>query len=158
MVNLITCAHCSGPRSPRAASLTVLFGKTTDPNVRVPECQTERRQITRRASTRGPSLRLFPLPGRRAVRLPETRDSEASSDTLSGASPHEEEGRRPAHVTQASVSTNQGASPRMLDFSSMSSSTDRDFPNPRPERDFEIAISCPGVHVALPEDRTARLR
>jgi 7-cyano-7-deazaguanine reductase len=31
----------------------------------------------------------------------------------------------------------------LLEFSHMSSSTLETFPNPRPERDFEIAISCP---------------
>ena len=32
---------------------------------------------------------------------------------------------------------------RMLEFSRMSSSTLETFPNPRPERDYEIAINCP---------------
>ena len=32
---------------------------------------------------------------------------------------------------------------RMLDFSTMSSETLASFSNPRPERDFEIAIQCP---------------
>jgi 7-cyano-7-deazaguanine reductase len=31
----------------------------------------------------------------------------------------------------------------MLEFSTMSSSTIETFPNPRPERDYEIAIDCP---------------
>lgn len=31
----------------------------------------------------------------------------------------------------------------MLDFSPVSSSTLQTFPNPRPERDYEIAINCP---------------
>jgi 7-cyano-7-deazaguanine reductase len=31
----------------------------------------------------------------------------------------------------------------MLEFSSMSSSTLETFPNPQPERDYEIAIECP---------------
>ena len=31
----------------------------------------------------------------------------------------------------------------MLEFSRMSSSTLETFPNPRPERDYEIAINCP---------------
>src|SRR5215217_5600522 len=31
----------------------------------------------------------------------------------------------------------------MLEFSTMSSSTLETFPNPRPERDYEISISCP---------------
>ena len=37
----------------------------------------------------------------------------------------------------------------------MSSSTLETFPNPRPERDYEIAIQLPGVHVGLSEDRPA---
>ena len=32
---------------------------------------------------------------------------------------------------------------RMLEFSAMPSSTLETFPNPRPERDYEIAIQCP---------------
>jgi 7-cyano-7-deazaguanine reductase len=32
---------------------------------------------------------------------------------------------------------------RMLEFSRMSSSTLETFPNPRPERDYQIAINCP---------------
>src|SRR5207245_9186205 len=36
-----------------------------------------------------------------------------------------------------------GFQPGMLEFSCMSSSTIETFPNPRPERDYEIAIQCP---------------
>ena len=40
----------------------------------------------------------------------------------------------------------------------MSSSTLETFPNPRPERDYEIAINCPEFTSVCPEDRTARFR
>ncbi len=39
----------------------------------------------------------------------------------------------------------------MLEFSGMSSSTLETFPNPRPERDFEIAISCPEFTSVCPK-------
>ena len=39
----------------------------------------------------------------------------------------------------------------MLEFSSMSSSTIETFPNPRPERDYEIAIHCPEFTSVCPK-------
>ena len=39
----------------------------------------------------------------------------------------------------------------MLEFSRMSSSTLETFPNPRPERDYEIAISCPEFTSVCPK-------
>ena len=39
----------------------------------------------------------------------------------------------------------------MLEFLSMSSSTLETFPNPRPERDYEIAISCPEFTSVCPK-------
>jgi 7-cyano-7-deazaguanine reductase len=39
----------------------------------------------------------------------------------------------------------------MLEFSRMSSSTLETFPNPRPERDFEIAIHCPEFTSVCPK-------
>src|SRR5262249_19684399 len=41
--------------------------------------------------------------------------------------------------------------PGMLEFSSMSSSEIVTFPNPRPERDYEIAISCPEFTSVCPK-------
>jgi 7-cyano-7-deazaguanine reductase len=40
---------------------------------------------------------------------------------------------------------------RMLEFSRMSSSTLDTFPNPRPERDYEIAIDCPEFTSVCPK-------
>ena len=42
-------------------------------------------------------------------------------------------------------------SPRMLEFSRMSNSTLETFPNPRPERDYEIAITCPEFTSVCPK-------
>ena len=39
----------------------------------------------------------------------------------------------------------------MLEFSRMSSSTLETFPNPRPERDYEIAIDCPEFTALCPK-------
>jgi 7-cyano-7-deazaguanine reductase len=39
----------------------------------------------------------------------------------------------------------------MLEFCAMSSSAIETFPNPRPERDFEIAISCPEFTSVCPK-------
>src|SRR5262245_50684875 len=39
----------------------------------------------------------------------------------------------------------------MLEFSRMSSSTLETFPNPRPERDYEIAINCPEFTSVCPK-------
>ena len=39
----------------------------------------------------------------------------------------------------------------MLEFSGMSSSTIETFPNPRPERDFEIAMDCPEFTSVCPK-------
>ena len=39
----------------------------------------------------------------------------------------------------------------MLEFSRMSSSTLETFPNPRPERDYEIAIQCPEFTSVCPK-------
>src|SRR3982750_2589222 len=39
----------------------------------------------------------------------------------------------------------------MLEFSRMSSSTLETFPNPRPEREFEIAIDCPEFTSVCPK-------
>ena len=39
----------------------------------------------------------------------------------------------------------------MLEFCSMSSSTIETFPNPRPERDFEIAMDCPEFTSVCPK-------
>jgi 7-cyano-7-deazaguanine reductase len=39
----------------------------------------------------------------------------------------------------------------MLEFSRMSSSTLETFPNPRPERDYEIAIDCPEFTSVCPK-------
>jgi 7-cyano-7-deazaguanine reductase len=39
----------------------------------------------------------------------------------------------------------------MLEFSDMSSPAIETFPNPRPERDFEIAISCPEFTSVCPK-------
>ncbi len=39
----------------------------------------------------------------------------------------------------------------MLEFAGMSSSTLETFPNPRPERDYEIAISCPEFTSVCPK-------
>jgi len=39
----------------------------------------------------------------------------------------------------------------MLEFSRMSSSTLETFPNPRPDRDYEIAISCPEFTSVCPK-------
>jgi 7-cyano-7-deazaguanine reductase len=39
----------------------------------------------------------------------------------------------------------------MLEFSRMSSSTLETFPNPRPERDYEIAIACPEFTALCPK-------
>jgi 7-cyano-7-deazaguanine reductase len=39
----------------------------------------------------------------------------------------------------------------MLEFRGMSSSTLETFPNPRPERDYEIAISCPEFTSVCPK-------
>ena len=39
----------------------------------------------------------------------------------------------------------------MLEFSHMSSSTLETFPNPRPDRDYEIAISCPEFTSVCPK-------
>ena len=39
----------------------------------------------------------------------------------------------------------------MLEFSAMSSSTLETFPNPRPERDYEIVISCPEFTSVCPK-------
>jgi 7-cyano-7-deazaguanine reductase len=39
----------------------------------------------------------------------------------------------------------------MLEFSRMSSSTIETFPNPRPEREYEIAISCPEFTSVCPK-------
>jgi 7-cyano-7-deazaguanine reductase len=39
----------------------------------------------------------------------------------------------------------------MLEFPGMSSSTIETFPNPRPERDFEIAIDCPEFTSVCPK-------
>ena len=51
----------------------------------------------------------------------------------------------------------------MLDFSRMSTSTIETFPNPRPEREFEIAIDCPEFtsmcpKTGLPDFGTIRIR
>jgi 7-cyano-7-deazaguanine reductase len=40
---------------------------------------------------------------------------------------------------------------RMLEFLGMSSSTLETFPNPRPERDYEIAIDCPEFTSVCPK-------
>lgn len=39
----------------------------------------------------------------------------------------------------------------MLEFSTMASSTLETFPNPRPERDYEIAIQCPEFTSVCPK-------
>ena len=39
----------------------------------------------------------------------------------------------------------------MLEFSRMSSTTLETFPNPRPERDYEIAINCPEFTALCPK-------
>ena len=44
-----------------------------------------------------------------------------------------------------------GVRRRMLEFSAMSSSTLETFPNPRPERDYEIAINCPEFTSVCPK-------
>ena len=41
--------------------------------------------------------------------------------------------------------------PRMLEFPRMSNSTLETFPNPRPERDYEIAITCPEFTSVCPK-------
>src|SRR5712691_6532844 len=46
---------------------------------------------------------------------------------------------------------NRDFRPRMLEFSHMSSSTLETFPNPRPERDYEIAIDCPEFTSVCPK-------
>jgi 7-cyano-7-deazaguanine reductase len=51
----------------------------------------------------------------------------------------------------------------MLEFSRMSSLTLETFPNPRPERDFEIAIDCPEFtsvcpKTGMPDFGTIRIR
>lgn len=44
-----------------------------------------------------------------------------------------------------------GTRRRVLEFSAMASSTLETFPNPRPERDFEISISCPEFTSVCPK-------
>jgi len=46
---------------------------------------------------------------------------------------------------------NRGFPERMLQFFAMSSSTLETFPNPRPERDYEITISCPEFTSVCPK-------
>src|SRR3981081_142747 len=54
-------------------------------------------------------------------------------------------------VSNRGVPGNRAFLLRMLEFSPMSSTTLETFPNPRPERDYEIAITCPEFTSVCPK-------
>ena len=58
---------------------------------------------------------------------------------------------RPSRQCQTAHARKQRFPAGMLEFSRMSSSTLETFPNPRPERDYEIAISCPEFTSVCPK-------